>query len=193
MAVRKVIPILAVISSKGFIMKSKAARLLIGGAALSLMASGLFSSTFAQPPVVYSSPEYAQPSVQSYAEPTPEELLKEYDDPAKTLHLTVVVNDKAVVTINGEPTYTKGTVRQYVAKRLQPGKFYVFNIEALMKNEHGAEFSASESVTIEAGATKQVVLKVHRTKRQPAPVQPSVPASNVTPAANPASNSGQAK
>lgn len=156
-------------------MNRSAVKLTVGGAAFALLASTLVSNSFAQIPVVQPATEFAQPPTESYSEPSPEDLLREYDEPSKVIHLTVIVHDKALLSINGEPTYTKGTVRHYIARRVQPGKTYTFNIEALVKNEYGAEFTAAESVSIDAGSSKQVVLKVHRSKRQPVPTQPVVP------------------
>ena len=100
-----------------------------------------------------------------------EMLLKEIDDPTKIINLTVVVVDKAIVTINGEPTYTKGTIRPYIVRRLVVGKEYDFVVEGLLKNEAGAQFTAKETVKIKAGDSRQVVLKLARTKR-PDPIVP---------------------
>ena len=111
-----------------------------------------------------------------------EALLQTTDDPSKVINLTVVVQDKAIVTINGEETYTKGTVRPYIVRGLQEGKEYNFVIEALLKNEAGAHFTAKQSVKIKAGGQQQVVLKLSRTQRpaapqvNPAAVPPAAPA-----------------
>jgi uncharacterized protein (TIGR03000 family) len=113
-----------------------------------------------------------------------EMLLREVDDPLKTINLTVVVQDKAIVTVNGEETYTKGTVRPYIIRGLAPGKEYTFLIDGLVKNESGAQFTAKEEVKIKAGDSKQVVLKLHRSNR-PKPAIPAVPAA-VDPAKAPA-------
>ncbi|MCY2977154.1 MAG: TIGR03000 domain-containing protein [Planctomycetota bacterium] len=114
-----------------------------------------------------------------------EALLQTTVDPSKEINLTVVVQDKAIVTINGEETYTKGTVRPYIVRGLQQGKEYNFVIEALLKNEAGAHFTAKQSVKIKAGGPEQVVvLKLSRTNRPPVvpPVVPPVIA-NAAPAA----------
>ena len=105
----------------------------------------------------------------------PEDLLEEVDDPTKLINLTVIVNEKAIVTINGEPTITMGTVRPYIVRGLKPGKKYKFEIEALVKKQKGDEYGAKETVEISAGESKQVVLKVHRQKRTPPPPAPLLP------------------
>lgn len=99
------------------------------------------------------------------AERVAESLLQETDDPSKVINLTVVVQDKAIVTINGEETYTKGTVRPYIVRGLTPGKEYNFVIQGLLKNEAGAYFTAQQNVKIQAGSQQQVVLKLQRTNR----------------------------
>ena len=103
-----------------------------------------------------------------------ETLLQTKIDPSTEINLTVVVQDKAIVTINGEETYTKGTVRPYIVRGLQQGKEYNFVIEALLKNEAGAHFTATQNVKIRAGGQEQVVLKLRRTQR-PKVVPPVVP------------------
>ena len=103
-----------------------------------------------------------------------EALLQTIDDPSKVINLTVVVQDKAIVTINGEETYTKGTVRPYIVRGLQEGKEYNFVIVGLLKNEAGAHFEAKQSVKITAGGQQQVVLKLSRIQR-PAVVPLVVP------------------
>jgi uncharacterized protein (TIGR03000 family) len=154
----------------------KVIKLSSGFGSLVIFGSAVISSAAAQAPLVQPALEVPLHQTESYQELSPEDLLREIDEPSKVVHLTVIVHDKALVTINGEPTYTKGTVRHYIARKVQPGKTYVFNIEALVKNEQGAEFTATESVSIDAGGNKQVVLKVRRSKRQPVPAQSAVPA-----------------
>lgn len=110
-----------------------------------------------------------------------EDLLHEIDDPTKIIHLTVVVNEKAVVKVNGEETETKGTLRPYIVRGLTPGKSYKFAIEGLVTTKTGAEYFAKEEVVLKAGDSKQVVLHVHRRNRTPpppapAPVPPAAPA-----------------
>jgi uncharacterized protein (TIGR03000 family) len=98
-----------------------------------------------------------------------EAKLQEIDDPSKTINLRVIVHEKAVVTINGEPTTTKGTSRPYIVRNLVPNKQYRFKIEALVKQEDGAEYYSEKTETITAGNTKEVVLHVRRRKRQDPP------------------------
>ncbi len=96
-----------------------------------------------------------------------EMLLEEIDDPATLINLTVVVQEKAIVKINGEETYTKGTVRPYIVRGLKPGKEYNFVVVGLLKMENGAEYKAEESVKVKAGSQAQVVLKLRRKVREP--------------------------
>jgi len=109
-----------------------------------------------------------------------EDLLREVDDPATIINLTVIIHEAAVVKINGEETETKGTLRPYIARGLTPGKPYKFTIDGLVKTKTGAEYGAKEEVVLKAGESKQVVLHVRRQKRTPppapAPVIPPVAA-----------------
>jgi uncharacterized protein (TIGR03000 family) len=115
------------------------------------------------------------PAVMGVQEISDEAKLQENDDPSKTINLRVIVHDKAVVTINGEPTTTKGISRPYIVRNLVANKQYRFKIEALVKQEDGAEYYSEKTETITAGDTKEVVLHVRRRKRQEPP-KPAVPA-----------------
>ncbi len=106
---------------------------------------------------------------ESATEIDPSSLLEEVDEPAKIINLTVVVPEKAVVKINGEPTFTKGVVRPYIVRGLKAGSKYKFKVEGLYKNETGAEYFASDEVTVAAGESKQVVLRLRRKNREPPP------------------------
>ncbi len=95
-------------------------------------------------------------------------LLAEVDNPAELINLTVIVHEKAIVSINGEPTFTMGTTRPYIVRGLKSGLSYKFEIKGLLKNESGAEYAAKETVTLKAGdPTKQVVLHLRRQNRTP--------------------------
>jgi uncharacterized protein (TIGR03000 family) len=112
-----------------------------------------------------------------------EALLEEVDNPGEVVYLTVIVPEKAIVSINDEETYTTGTTRTYVAKGLKAGKEYTFRVKGLYKNESGAEYSKEEKVTVKAGESSQVVLHLRRTKRTPpAPLAPAVPPAAPAPA-----------
>jgi len=113
---------------------------------------------------------------------SPEALLREIDDPAKVINLSVVVNDKAIVFINGEPTETKGNLRPYIVRGLEPGKKYRFTIEGLVVTESGAEYFDKKEVVLTAGASEQVVLHVRRRNRILPPPQPVLPAPAAIPA-----------
>ena len=101
-------------------------------------------------------------------------LLDEPDNPAEIFNLTVVVQDKAIVLVNDEPTATTGTVRNYIVRGLKPGKSYKYKVEGLLKNAAGAEYYAKEEFNFKAGETKQVVLNLRRRVRTPLPPAPPV-------------------
>ncbi len=101
--------------------------------------------------------------------------LMETDDPTKVINLSVIVHEKAIVTINGEPTVTMGTKRPYIVRGLSPKKSYTFVVEGLYKTEQGAEYYAKEEVKLDAGQSKEVVLHVRRRNRAK-PVAAPVPA-----------------
>ena len=100
---------------------------------------------------------------------SPDALLYEPDNPAEIIHLTVIVQDKAIVSVNGEPTDTMGTIRPYIVRGLEAGKKYRFVVEGLFKTETGAEYAAKEMVTVVAGSSQQVVLQLRRRNRTPPP------------------------
>ncbi len=99
-------------------------------------------------------------------------LLAEIDNPVELINLTVIVQEKAIVSINGEPTFTMGSSRPYIVRGLTPGKNYKFEIEGVLKNETGAEYAAKETVMLKAGESKQVVLHLRRRNRPKPPVLP---------------------
>ncbi len=99
-------------------------------------------------------------------------LLADVDNPAELINLTVIVQDKAIVSINGEPTFTMGSSRPYIVRGLAPGKNYKFEIEGVLKNETGAEYAAKETVMLKAGESKQVVLHLRRRNRPKPQVLP---------------------
>jgi len=104
---------------------------------------------------------------------SPDALLDETDYLGKSINLSVVVHDKAIVTINGEPTFTMGTYRPYIVRGLVNGKKYKFVVEGVFVNETGAVYAATETVTIEAGGSQQVVLHLRRRNRPKPPVPPA--------------------
>lgn len=106
---------------------------------------------------------------------SPEDLLDVVDDPAKIINLTVIVQEKATVIVNGEPTETLGLVRPYIVRNLRVGKQYKFEIEGLFVTEGGAEYYDKETVILIAGEQRQVVLQLHRRKRELPPALPVVP------------------
>jgi len=109
-----------------------------------------------------------------------EELLDNADKPEEIINFTVIVPEKAIVSFNGEPTFTKGSVRSFVVRGLKAGKTYKFDVTGLLVNEFGAEYAAKEEVKVAAGEVRQVVLQLRRQKRAPlpapAPAFPPAPA-----------------
>ena len=109
---------------------------------------------------------------------SPDALLYEPDNPAEVIHLTVIVQEKAIVSVNGEPTATMGTVRPYIVRGLEAGKKYKFEVEGVFKTETGAEYAAKESVTVVAGSSQQVVLQLRRRNRPKPPAHQPAPRSS---------------
>jgi len=96
-------------------------------------------------------------------------LLAEVDNPAELINLTVIVHEKAIVLINGEPTFTMGTTRPYIVRGLQVGKSYKFEIEGVLKNESGAEYAAKREVLLKAGEASQPIVLHLRRRNRPKP------------------------
>lgn len=117
---------------------------------------------------------------------SPEAWLEEPNDPARNINLTVIVHEKAIVSINGEPTFTMGTLRPYIVRGLENGKKYKFDVEGVFKNETGAEYAAKETITLQAGGSQQVVLHLRRRNRTKPPVVPPPPATPAPAAPAPA-------
>ena len=116
--------------------------------------------------------EYAS-SAQPYS---PEQELEQIDLAEETIHFTVIVDEQAIVSVNGEPTISKGKVRPYIVRGLQAGKSYDFQFLAVVRKPQGDVYAAKEKVTIRAGEAKQVVLKVRRANRADYPPPAPEPA-----------------
>lgn len=117
--------------------------------------------------------EYGAPMIIGEMVDPAAELI-EPDDPAKTINLTIVVPEKALVKVNNEPTFTKGVVRQYVIRGLKPGKKYKFVVQAEYVNEHQAVYKAEKTLTLDSGSSERVALPLHRVER-PKPPAPGAP------------------
>ncbi len=124
--------------------------------------------------------EYGAPMI--VGELDPEAELIEPDDPTKMINLTVVAPEKAKVIVNGEETFTKGVVRNYVVRGLKPGKSYKFEIVGEYTNEFKAVYRAKEVVNIPAGSSGRTVLHLHRVKRPEEPKPPVAAAAVAAPA-----------
>jgi uncharacterized protein (TIGR03000 family) len=107
--------------------------------------------------------------------PGPEALLETVDNPTEIINLTIVVPEKALIIVNKEPTFTTGTVRNYIVRGLKAGKTYKFEVEGILKNEFGAVYVAKEEVKVAAGASQQVVLHLRRKNRPILPDAPAIP------------------
>lgn len=73
--------------------------------------------------------------------------------------LTVFVPDDARVTVNGLPTRSKGTRRQYVSYGLQPGFSYKYEIRAEVLRD-GRVLSATRTVVLTAGDRREVAMSL---------------------------------
>ncbi len=69
--------------------------------------------------------------------------------------LTVAVPESAKVWINGKPTSTPGDLRNFVSRKLQPGKNYRFKVRAVVVKD-GREVALSREVELRAGAKEKV-------------------------------------
>lgn len=90
---------------------------------------------------------------------------------ANAIYLTVNVPEisldcpeDAVLTVNGDPTATKGASRRFIVRNLQPGKEYEFKIAAITKNRAGVELMQKETVKLEVGQMHTISLKPVRRK-----------------------------
>ena len=167
-------------------MKNFGLRFACGIVLSSLTWTASATTTFAQCACAGSSQGIIYGGVESSTILGQEALLDTVDNPAEMINFTVIVPEKAIVSFNGEPTFTKGSVRNYVVRGLKSGKTYKFDVTGLLVNEFGAEYAAKEEVKVAAGETKQVVLQLRRQKRTPPPPAPLVPPVAQTPAAAPA-------
>lgn len=70
--------------------------------------------------------------------------------------LTIWLPYEARVTINGNPTRSTGSKRQYVSYGLQPGYSYTYEIVATLERD-GQTLTESRSVTLTAGQQNTVV------------------------------------
>lgn len=102
--------------------------------------------------------------------------LSDYVDPMRVINLTIVVDPKAKVVVNGEPTYTEGTVRQYIVRDVEPGRKYQFVVIGTYVNEFEAVYQGKAVVNVSAGSSERVVINLRRVKRPPpVPVIPVLP------------------
>ena len=111
--------------------------------------------------------------------------------------LTVRVPDDAVVTVNGHPTSSDGSVRQFKSRGLKEGFVYTYVVKATFSVD-GESFVQSKSVKMRPGSDEQIEFEAPEPAPQPAAqedvvttVRLHVPASaQVTLAGNPTNGTG---
>jgi uncharacterized protein (TIGR03000 family) len=72
-----------------------------------------------------------------------------------TAHVTVKVPADARLWVDGKPTTSTGTVRQFISPALTPGRRYAYDLRARWK-EHGREVTQTRQVVVTAGADVRV-------------------------------------
>lgn len=112
----------------------------------------------------------ATPSTNPMSAPTTNQLLPESGAPSGTLDplqpqsavpasegtISILVPENALVTINGYVTKSSGRVRRYVAKNLQAGLVYPFNIQVTVVRD-GRTLTDARQVKLSGGALEAVV------------------------------------
>jgi uncharacterized protein (TIGR03000 family) len=83
--------------------------------------------------------------------------------------LTVAVPGDAKVTINGHPTSSDGTVRQFKSRGLKEGYAYTYVVNVTYNNIEGQAKSESKSVKLRSGDVARVEFEA------PKPVEPVAP------------------
>jgi uncharacterized protein (TIGR03000 family) len=72
------------------------------------------------------------------------------------VYMTVAVPSNAIVFVNGNPTTSTGSVRQFVSRGLEPGKNYNFDIRAEITGVDGQVIHEEKSISVAAGQREQV-------------------------------------
>lgn len=76
-----------------------------------------------------------------------------------SIYLTVSVPEKAILTVNGDPTISVGTTRYFVIKGLDLSREYKFEIVAETANAAGVAMEETKTVKVRPGSTEMVTLK----------------------------------
>lgn len=72
-----------------------------------------------------------------------------------TTILNIELPEDALVYVNGRPTRSTGSSRSFVARRLEPGKDYSFEVRAIL-HEGDRELVRNQLVTVRGGQARQV-------------------------------------
>jgi uncharacterized protein (TIGR03000 family) len=78
--------------------------------------------------------------------------------------ITLDCPEDAVLTVNGDPTATKGASRSFIVRNLEPGKEYEFKLAAITKNRGGVELMQKETIKLQVGDMHTVTMKPVRRK-----------------------------
>ncbi|MEZ6134539.1 MAG: hypothetical protein R3C53_06490 [Pirellulaceae bacterium] len=81
-----------------------------------------------------------------------------------SIYLTVNVPEKAILTVNGDPTISTGPTRYFVVKGLDVEREYKFVIVAETANAAGVAMEQTETVKLKPGSSQVVTLKPVRRK-----------------------------
>lgn len=73
-----------------------------------------------------------------------------------SVSLTVAVPSDAKIFVNGNPTTSKGAVRQFVSKGLIPGKDYRFQLRAELEAADGTTLTEEKELVVTAGGVEHV-------------------------------------
>jgi|GEM_PF-5768880 len=66
-------------------------------------------------------------------------------------HVTITVPENAKIFANGDPTASKGPVRHFVVRHLEPGQQYKFVFRAEMENAAGVKIEEKKELMLKLG------------------------------------------
>lgn len=72
------------------------------------------------------------------------------------VYITVALPANAKIHVNGNPTTSTGSVRQFVSRGLTSGKSYRFNVRAEVESANGQLLSEEKELVVTAGQREQV-------------------------------------
>jgi uncharacterized protein (TIGR03000 family) len=76
-----------------------------------------------------------------------------------SIYLTVSVPETAILTVNGDPTISVGTLRYFVIKGLDRTREYQFEVVAETANAAGVAMEETKTVKLRPGSAELVTLK----------------------------------